>query len=97
MTAVLTIICSTDPLNFSTCMVPALAFRSASICAAAFHDSTSQRNGWLFFGLPHKGRERRHKCVAGSSLYFPLRSFSHLVRKLYLSFAVAAQHSGKSK
>src|SRR5213592_991377 len=50
-----------------------------------------------FFGLPHKARERRHKFVAGSSLYSFLRSFSHLVRKLHVSFAVVAQQRGKSK
>ena len=95
--AVLTTICSTESLNFSICMALRIALRSVSICAAAFCDSTSQRNGWLFFGLPHKGRERRHKFVAGSPLYFFLRSFSHLVGKLHVSFAVADQHRGKSK
>src|SRR4030095_5158917 len=49
------------------------------------------------FGLPRKRWQCRHKVVAVSSLRFCLWSFSHLVRKLHIYFAVAVQYCDKSK
>ncbi len=52
VTAVLTMICSAESLNFSICMVPAFAFRNASIYASIL------TGHWRIFcwSLYHAGR-----------------------------------------